>query len=85
MNGSEMASALERVFLDSGHFDLSVLTPGSPAYVRRLRDQAAVAVLGGLTGDDVPTEVRAEIAVLRADFLIDALGYRVPEDERVKS
>lgn len=100
----ETAGAVERAVNEvlaafrEGRFDPEPV--GSPAYVRRLRDQAAVAVLNGIESDASwspswpkgasgwSQEKRDEwfanlvsaMAVRKANALIAALGYRIPED-----
>lgn len=53
--------------------------PGSPAYVRRLRDQAAVA-LRTMPPDRDGLFYENEHAVAEANALMADLGYPVPED-----
>lgn len=63
--------------------------PGSPAYVQRLRDQAAVKTLPALIAWEGPEYTRTlrdqqqvgAIAVEQANALIAALGYQVPGEE----
>ena len=62
---------------------LEALTPGSPAYVRGLRDRAVVALMQAtLSRADVPIEAApsqvAEWALRDADALVKALGYEPP-------
>ena len=53
--------------------------PGSPAYVRRLRDQAAVA-LRTMPPDRDGLFYENDHAVAEANALMATLGYPVPED-----
>lgn len=67
------------------------LTPGSPAYVKRLRDQAAVAIYAAIVSnpqrsqDDMEPifdwQIYRESAVEEANLTIAALGYQVPGEE----
>lgn len=69
----EVARELARLREDS--------TPGSPVYVWRLRDQAAVDRFARFRdGSHMPKEdVRS--VVRSANFLVETLGYEIPEDK----
>lgn len=81
---------LSSAILDAFHRglwpDLSVLAPGSPAYVRRLRDQAAMEysreylrfLLRQPSGDTGFNPL--SVGIKKANALVSALGYQVPED-----
>ena len=65
-----------------GRFDPEPV--GSPAYARRLRDQAAVA-LRAMPSDKDGLFYQNEDAVAEAGALVAALGYQIPEDGEVTS
>lgn len=52
--------------------------PGSPAYVRRLRDSMVSRFLEGLSHGN--WEKSLPVAIERANEAVAALGYQVPED-----
>lgn len=79
----ETAMAAERAIEEvlaafrEGRFDPAPV--GSPAYVRKLRDQAAVA-LRTMPPDGGGLFYENKDAVGEANVLVTALGYPVPED-----
>lgn len=54
---------------------------GSPAYVRELRDQAAMARFARIRGGSGLLKEDIRSVVRSANFLVEQLGYQVPEDE----
>ena len=85
------AAQFERLVLDvlqafrEGQFDPAPV--GSPAYVQRLRDRAAVASMQAtLSRADVPIGTApsqvAEWALGDADALVKVLGYEPPGEEK---
>lgn len=56
-------------------------TPGSPTYVRRLRDQTAVDLFAKAVADERPYRKVSRFCRDAANALITALGYPVPGEE----
>lgn len=57
------------------------LTPGSPAYVRRLRDEAALARFGRLRDRTNLLKEDVRDVVSGANFMVGLLGYKIPEED----
>lgn len=81
-NSVELAVGEIMAAFREGRFDPEPV--GSPPYVRRKRDEAAIAALSGVaympSAEHMAESLAADRAFLQANALVTALGYQVPEE-----